>query len=321
MKISGIYQIQSKRKPQRCYIGSAVDIKNRWNGHLSCLRKNNHHSQKLQRHFNKYGEADLQFSVLLGCEKEYLIANEQFFIDSYKPWFNNAPLAGNCLGIKHTEEQKKAKSKRQKGHFVSKETREKLSKAHKGRKLSPEHCRKMSEYRKGKPSWNKGIKLSIKHCENLSISHKGKYLGENHPMFGKKHSDESRVKMSESLKGRTAWNKGKRGISQETREKQRMSHLGKAPHKGFTHSDESRKRMSEVRKGRKASEETKRKMSLARKGKPLPEETKRRMLEEKKGVYPGKKLPPEWRQKIKDSWVIRKQKKEMEKLLMQTTLN
>jgi hypothetical protein len=36
-KISSIYQIQSKIKPERIYIGSAVNIKHRWGIHLSDL--------------------------------------------------------------------------------------------------------------------------------------------------------------------------------------------------------------------------------------------------------------------------------------------
>lgn len=34
----------------------------------------------------------------------------------------------------------------------------------------------------------------------------------NNPFFGKKHSEESRKRMSQSLKGRTVWNKGTKGL-------------------------------------------------------------------------------------------------------------
>ena len=69
MKISGIYKIQSLIKPERIYIGSGCDLKRRRNYHWNDLRKNKHHSILLQRHYNKYGESDLSFSVLLGCEQ------------------------------------------------------------------------------------------------------------------------------------------------------------------------------------------------------------------------------------------------------------
>lgn len=106
MKISGIYQIQSKIKPERIYIGSAINIHKRWNYHNQDLRRNKHGNIKLQNHYNKYGLADLVFSVLLGCDKEDLIKTEQYFIDSYNPFFNICQKAGNTQGRKHSQKTK-----------------------------------------------------------------------------------------------------------------------------------------------------------------------------------------------------------------------
>jgi group I intron endonuclease len=105
-KLTGIYQIQSKLKPERIYIGSASDIFGRWCVHTYDLRRGKHHSPKLQRHYNKYGIVDLQLSILICCDKDDLIKTEQFFIDSYKPYFNVCEFAANRLGIKHTEASK-----------------------------------------------------------------------------------------------------------------------------------------------------------------------------------------------------------------------
>jgi len=110
MKISGIYKIQSQIKPERIYIGSAIDINHRWKMHINDLRKNKHGSIKLQRHFSKYGEVDLQFSILLGCDKEDLIKTEQYFIDSYNPFFNICKTAGSWLGHRHSAESRKKQS-------------------------------------------------------------------------------------------------------------------------------------------------------------------------------------------------------------------
>lgn len=57
--------------------------------------------------------------------------------------------------------------------------------------LHREICRKA---RLGKSPWNKGYK----HPEETKPI-PPKFSGENHPMFGKKHSKESRLKMSESI--------------------------------------------------------------------------------------------------------------------------
>ena len=106
MALCGVYKIQSKEFSDRCYIGSAINIKDRWRRHLGDLKRNNHRSTKLQNHYNKYGELDLEFSVIVSCDKEDLIKIEQFYLDAYKSWFNICPTAGNSLGYKHTKESK-----------------------------------------------------------------------------------------------------------------------------------------------------------------------------------------------------------------------
>jgi group I intron endonuclease len=133
---SGIYMIQSFSKPERTYIGSAVNIQQRWWVHLCNLRKNKHHSSKLQHHYNKYGEKDLNFIILICCGKEDLIKNEQYFLDSHKTYFNTNIIASSALGIKRSPE------------FIQKLRKPK----------SKEHARKMGDTKKGKDTWNKGIK-------------------------------------------------------------------------------------------------------------------------------------------------------------------
>ena len=137
--ISGVYKIRSRSHLDRLYIGSAVDIQHRKNQHLCDLRKNQHRSIKLQRHYNKYGEDDLIFETIAKCQKEELIPQngiiwiEQVFIDAYKPYFNTAKFAGSQLGTKRT-----------------KESRLKMSNAHKGKKLSEEHKKSLAIARKNR---------------------------------------------------------------------------------------------------------------------------------------------------------------------------
>jgi group I intron endonuclease len=147
---SGIYKIQSKSKPERCYIGSAVNLLNRKSVHLCDLIHNRHGNIKLQRHYNKYGVGDLEFSVLIKCEKERLVIKEQCFINIYNPYFNICKTAGNCLGIHHSKETRDKMSKSRiglntwsKGRHHSEESKKKygetMSKILKGRKHSTEH--------------------------------------------------------------------------------------------------------------------------------------------------------------------------------------
>lgn len=147
MKISCVYKIQSIIKPERFYIGSACNFERRRREHRNDLRRGIHCNPKLQNHFNKYGESDLKFSVLLGCDESELINNEQFFIDSYNPWFNVRILAHSNLGIKYSEESKKRMSEAQKKCVHSPERLEQFAKINIGRKLSEEHKSKLATAR------------------------------------------------------------------------------------------------------------------------------------------------------------------------------
>jgi group I intron endonuclease len=130
----GIYKIQSSVKPSRSYIGSAVNITERWRKHINDLQLSKHCNSKLQNHYNKYGISDLQFSVLIECSLECLLETEQCFLDSNNPFFNICKIAGRTTGYKHSES-----------------AREKM----RGPK-TPSHKRKLSEAKKGKSPWNKG---------------------------------------------------------------------------------------------------------------------------------------------------------------------
>ena len=99
MSNTGIYKIWSVSNPYKIYIGSAVNIKDRWNRHLSELRKNKHGNRHMQHHFNKYGENDLVFSIIKYCEPKELLYQEQLFMDLLKPQFNICSQAESRLGV------------------------------------------------------------------------------------------------------------------------------------------------------------------------------------------------------------------------------
>jgi predicted GIY-YIG superfamily endonuclease len=258
MKVSGIYQIQSKCKPERIYIGSSVNIKRRWAEHIRMLNKNKHHSKKLQRHYNKYNLTDLLFSVLLSCPKKDLIKTEQFFLDSYKPFFNECPVAGNCIGFKHSEESK-----------------EKMSRDRIGRKHSRESILKMSASKIGNIPWNKGKQMppvSQETREKMSLVRKGR-TSQNK---GKHPSEETLQRMREAQKGPRPWLVGKKHppVTEETKQKLRLAWAKR----GYTISEETKKKMigrvpwnkglSSWNKGKKMSQEARDKMSASKKGKP-----------------------------------------------------
>ena len=86
--------------------------------------------------------------------------------------------------------------------FPSEENFRKISEFHKGKPKTKEHRKKIAEAITGqKHPWARA---------NLPES----VSGENNGMYGKKHSDETKRKMSESSKGMVPWNKGKKGVQE-----------------------------------------------------------------------------------------------------------
>lgn len=89
--------------------------------------------------------------------------------------------------------------------------------------------------------------------------------GKNNPRYGKKLSDETKKKISESNKGKHLSEEAKRKISEANKNK--------------IVSKETREKLSEVLKGRQFSEETKKKMSESAKNREYSEEFKQKCRE------------------------------------------
>lgn len=108
---SGIYAITHIASGKQ-YIGSAVNIRRRWNQHRRDLNKGSHHSSHLQRAWDKYGAEAFAFTVLEEVgDVTRLIEREQFHMDARfaargSIEYNARPNAKNNLGFRHTEEYK-----------------------------------------------------------------------------------------------------------------------------------------------------------------------------------------------------------------------
>jgi group I intron endonuclease len=85
--MTGVYKIQSTKRPDLIYIGSSINIEKRWKEHMDSLRLNKHSNKKLQNHFNN-NPNDLSLSIIICCDASELDLAEQFFIDTYKTYFN-----------------------------------------------------------------------------------------------------------------------------------------------------------------------------------------------------------------------------------------
>ena len=113
--------------------------------------------------------------------------------------------------------------------------------------------------------------------EGWNYNHKGN----NHPMYGKHHSDETRLKMSLIKKGKSNSNKG-RYHSQETKDKisKAMKNKTRKPM-----SQKTKDKISKANKGKKFSEEHRINLSKALKNKtrkPMSQETKDKISKSEK---------------------------------------
>jgi len=221
-KGGGIYKIQSIIKPERYYIGSAINIGSRLKTHFKALRNNLHHSDKLQNHYNKYGAEDLQLFILLECNKEELLKEEQYFIDSLTPYFNICRVAGSPLGVIRSEETKKKLSELSKGKTSgfkgkqhSEDVKQRLRDVNTGKKLSKEAKEKLSKWSKGKLKPDE-VKNRMSEAKKLQTYETKLKISE--AKKGKPLTKEHRQKLSESLKGRTSPNKGRK-LTEEHKEK------------------------------------------------------------------------------------------------------
>lgn len=164
--MKGIYAIKNKING-KMYIGMTTDFKDRIEKHLWALRNNKHHSIKLQRAFNKYGEDNFDYYVLEEMKEStsnQLAEKERDYIKKYDTYNNgyNCSLGGE---------------------------------GHEGYTPNPEVIRKLIIRNKTtKPMLGKH--LSQKSKDKISKANKGKGNG----FYGKKHSEENKKKISEHSK-------------------------------------------------------------------------------------------------------------------------
>ncbi len=235
----GVYQIELNNKR---YIGSTLQSFNRRKyEHLNKLRHGNHENPYLQNAFNKYGENELDFSILEIVETpEECIIVEQKYIDELNPEYNMCKVAGSRLRTKASEETKQKMSA---SHMGNKNCL--------GRKLSEERKQKMSESLMGN-HYALGFKHTDETKQKLSEVRKGKTFSDEHKqnlsesLMGHEVSEEARRKMSESHKGKIFSEEHSKNLSEARK--------GNKNALGYKHTEEARRKMREASKNRKYME-------------------------------------------------------------------
>jgi len=170
----GIYQILNLVNG-KIYVGSSNNINNRKRSHLHCLRNNRHRNQHLQYAWNKYGEHNFEFEILQIVKiSKSLTGCEQFWISST-----------SCTDRKY-------------GYNIA------INAQHPslGTTLTKEHKQKISE-------GTKKALMAPEKRKRMSIAN----TGSNNYMYGRKHSKQTRIKMSTKRQNRIITEETKQNMS------------------------------------------------------------------------------------------------------------
>ena len=263
---SGIYCITFLPTQQK-YIGSTTKFRKRFAEHRNELKRNEHHSWKLQKLWNKsQNENDLAFIVLEIVENhERLMEREQFWLDIIKPDLNTIEKAHRLkpesivrpwLGKHRPEDTRKKISESllgRKGHPMSNETREKIRIANTGKKHSDETRRRLSES-------HKDLIVSAETRAKQSAMRKGKP--------GKPVSEETKVKLRTIAQAQWRDPKYKakhhKAVKKAMRDPEVLRRLSES-HKGKELTKEHRQKIGDAHRGTKRSKATRKRQSEARK--------------------------------------------------------
>lgn len=97
--IRGIYKITNKIN-NKIYIGESLDIHRRWKEHIDDLNNNQHHSYKLQKDWNMYGQDKFTFDVVEELEQDIDTFSAKYILviyeNKYIKFYNSLNEGYNC---------------------------------------------------------------------------------------------------------------------------------------------------------------------------------------------------------------------------------
>lgn len=207
MKEPVIYWIRNTVN-NKVYVGSTNNRYVRWRTHKRKLRSNTHHCHHLQSAWNKYGEAAFAFEVI---EK---VLEEKDLQSAEDRWLERFYGLPECYNVG-------------------------------SRSGAPWRGRTGAEHP------NYGKPMSEEQRATLREAARKQWESSD-PRTGRKHSEEARAKISAKIQQALAEGRGGKFIpSEETRKKMSESLKGNQCAKGHVRSDEHRRKLSEANKGNK----------------------------------------------------------------------
>ena len=91
----GVYAIFN-RNNNHAYVGSSINIEERWRNHRQCLKSGRHHAPKLLAAWSRDGAEAFLFEVLELADQDDLCEREQHWMDAleaYGTGYNGRPTA------------------------------------------------------------------------------------------------------------------------------------------------------------------------------------------------------------------------------------
>jgi group I intron endonuclease len=162
------------------YVGSSRRVRCRLLRHLRFLRENRHGNSYLQNSWNFHGEQSFRFEIIQYCDN--FLEIEQVQLNKFFPQkvlFNVETKAGVW-----SEERLKSLSSKAGGKMLTVEHKRKIGQSQRGRKHTEQSRKNMSAARMG-------------HVVSIETRLK---LGRVRGFLGHKHTEASRLKISNALK-------------------------------------------------------------------------------------------------------------------------
>lgn len=211
---TGVYEILNTVNGKR-YVGSSVNMVRRLKEHRYRLGRGEHHSQKLQRAWEKYGSTVFTFKALFICPKNMLTFYEQRALDGFASvaeGYNVLPFARSGAGRKVSPEAL-AKMRAYQSNRTP-EHRANIAAALTGKRLSEATKRKVGAASKGRKHTEATKAVIADAGRNMSVESRQRI---SDALRARVCSDATREKLAKAQTGRE--------YSEESKAKMRASRL------------------------------------------------------------------------------------------------
>lgn len=256
----GIYKITNTVN-NKCYIGQSKNLMTRIRKHIKTLINGTNRNEHLQNAYNTYGTGNFTIEIIEECLTEELDEREIYWIDFYRSYdreygYNKTRggIGGNSYYELMDDDNKEIINQKRKNSKPSNKNTYCYTNGVVIKYITEQDVKQYEA-----DGWHRGVPEYVRIRERLAN------LGEKNGFYGKKHSEESKVKMSESRKGSQNWNYGKLIYHKDNEQKYiAQEDIPYYKSLGWTQgmTEEVRNKISESNKGKRRSQDMLRKKSI-----------------------------------------------------------